>query len=88
MGRGWISGGSWDSFDGRGTTLACLGLDAFDRDPDLARQLLDECIPLQQEAAAVVGRRDPRLLRGGLFRPAGDIVAGSESLSRMTNFVS
>jgi hypothetical protein len=86
MDGSWISGGSWDSFNGRMSALACLGIDACETDPDLARQLLEECAP-EQDQSTVVGRWDPRLVWGGLFRPAEDTEAGTPSSSRMSNYI-
>ena len=86
MGGGWISGGSWDSFDGRLSALACIGIDVAHTDIDLARQLLQECA-LDDEPSTVLGRPDARLIRGGLFRPAEDLGRGQAPLTRVTNYV-
>ncbi|MBO0906689.1 hypothetical protein [Arthrobacter sunyaminii] len=86
MGGSWIRGGSWDSFHGRSSVLACIGIDASDTDIDLARDLLDECAP-DQAPAAVLGRHDPKLIRGGLFRPAEGLVSKDEGVLRTTNFI-
>jgi hypothetical protein len=47
LGGGWISGSPWNSCLGRPSALACLGLDAAETDPELARRLLDECLRAQ-----------------------------------------
>ena len=87
MDGSWISGAPWDSFDGRLSALACLGIDASTIDPALARELLDECLP-SKESASILGRPDARLVRGGLFRPVEDAVASEPSSSRSTSFAS
>ena len=55
MGGTWISGGTWDSFDGRLSALACLGIDASPTDPALARLLLEECAPAEEPGTVVGG---------------------------------
>jgi hypothetical protein len=87
MGGSWISGGSWDSFDGRQSALARLGLDACTVDPARARALLEECAP-DRDDPVVLGRPDQRVVRGGLFRPVEDGGPGSTSSVRTVNFVS
>ncbi|SNY23391.1 hypothetical protein [Paractinoplanes atraurantiacus] len=82
MDGSWISGGPWDSLDGRLSALACLGIDACDGDPALARALLEECMPEQESR---LGRADGRLVHGGFFRPVED--GGVPSLVRATNFI-
>jgi len=67
----------WDSLDSRPSALARLGLDAADTDPRRAEQLLRECT-VGQELTASPGRPDARLVRGGLFRPADDVVASPQ----------
>lgn len=86
MEGGWISGSPWDSFDGRQSALACLGMDASRTDPALARALLEECAP-DREPSVVLGRADPRLVRGGLFRPSEDEDPGGPATVRSANFV-
>jgi hypothetical protein len=87
MGGGsWLPGRTWDSFDGRLSALACLGLDAAHTDPELAQRLLRECVP-DHEPAASLGRPIARLVRGGLFRPAEDVVSAQASSWRIANFV-
>ncbi|WP_152609307.1 hypothetical protein [Kocuria rosea] len=86
MDHTWISGSPWDSFGGRLSALACLGIDASDTDPALARALLDECMP-SQEPDSVLGRSDARVVRGGLFRPDEEAGDTASSLSRTVHFM-
>lgn len=81
----WIPGARWDSFSGRLSALACLGIDVCATDPLLAGDLLDECVPTQ-EPDLVLGRQDARFVRGGLFRPEADVPTGELSMSRAMNF--
>lgn len=88
MSGSWISGNSWDSFAGRLSALACLGLDASTTDATLARELLEACLP-PEEPHSLLGRVDPRLVHGGFFRPVEDESpegGGAPSMSRMVKF--
>jgi hypothetical protein len=85
MTGGWIPGGGWRTTDGALSALAVIGLEVADEQPELANALLAECLR-EDEPVVPLGRRDARLVHGGLFRPAeeGDATA---SMSRATNFI-
>src|ERR1035437_9264022 len=68
------------------SALGCLRLDAAPTDPELVQRLLRECVP-DHEPAASLGRPIARLVRGGLFRPAEDVVSAQASSCRIANFV-
>jgi hypothetical protein len=72
-----VGNAPWDSIDTRPAALACLGLDAAGADRQQAEELLRECVS-GQELTASPGRPDARLVRGGLFRPADDVVASPQ----------
>jgi len=86
MSGSWIPGAGWDSIDGKPTALAMLGLDAAESKPEVARDLLEECLGEDQPAIRL-GREDARFVRGGLFRPAEDVVSAEAAQSRLVNFV-
>lgn len=70
MRGGWVPGGTWESYDGRGNCLAMIGLSLAQDDPAAAEELLSEA--MEPGMRPRCGRATAELTDAGLFKAASD----------------
>jgi hypothetical protein len=84
MRRGWVHGGAWNDFEGRGNCLAMVGMSLAQDDPAGAAELLSEA--METGSRLSLGRATAELRNAGLFKAVSDTASERRlDISYVTN---